>query len=113
MLSEPELLTAFNERSPESIGVIQYIPMRTIIRLVDRFPDELLDGKLFKSQYNLLPNIGNSEANDRLKIEAKERVISLLKDALMVQNEQSARLSKNEMTKCAWSIAILQGELVR
>ena len=113
MLSEPELLTAFNECSPESIGVIQYIPTRTIIRLVDKFPDELFDGKLFRAKYNSLPNIGNSEANNRLRIEAKDRIISLLKDALMVQNEQSARLSKSEMTKCAWSITILQGELVR
>lgn len=113
MLSEPELLAAFEDTSPDAIGVIQYVPTRTLIRIVERFPQELFDGKVFKAKYNNLPNTGNAEANERIRVEAKDRIVSLLKDALLVQGENSARLSKNEMTKCAWSITVLQGELVQ
>ncbi len=112
LLTEPDLLTAYNEGTAESIGIIQYVPLNTLIRLVDRFPDDVFDGKVFRAKYNTLPNTGNADSMERIKAESKERIISMLKDALLVQGEKSARLSKNEMTKCAWSIATLKGELI-
>jgi len=44
MLSDIDMLNAFREQTPEAIGVIHYVPVRTLIRIVSRFPNEVMDG---------------------------------------------------------------------
>ena len=49
ILSDPDLYQAFDLVTSESIAVIEHVPVKTIVRLVDRFPQKLFDDKLFKA----------------------------------------------------------------
>lgn len=111
MLSDTELCQAFKFKTSEAIGIISYVPNKTLIRLVDKFPTDIFDGKIFNALYAQI-ELPDSNAVHRLREESKERIIALLKDVQAILNDQNYRLTKNELVRYGLSLDILKGAMV-
>ena len=112
LLSDTDLYQAFELVTSESIAVIEYVPVKTIVRLVDRFPHKLFDDKLFRAPYSKI-TFPDAKAEERLRETSKERVVSLLKDAQVLVNDQNSRkISKDELVRYGLSLNILKGVIV-
>ena len=105
LLHSTELLQKFQTRGVGSIQALVFAPPRTLIRIVNTFPEEFFDGKLFTFVFDAI-RLPDAEACRRLKEEAKERAISYLKDANWVLNSVQAR-NKEEMLRCSQSLNLL------
>lgn len=108
IFDNPDLMDSFTQRDEEGYEALAYAPTRTLLRLVDRYPTDLFDGKVFKNRYSLLV-LPDQKAADRVREETKDRILSYLKDALRVQN--ASNISKNELTRSAISIQSLEDSL--
>ena len=112
ILSVPHLLVPFQKCELEGYEVMDYVPEKTLIRLFDRFPEYIFDGKVVRAPY-LSIMMQDSNATARGRNESKERLISFLKDALrLTTNSQFGQSDvKNELSRAALSIEFLVGEL--
>ena len=114
MLSNPSLIDNFQERREDGIDALQYVPTRTLIRLVERFPEDLFDGKVFQAPYQIL-NLSEVKATERSRGESRDRILSFLKDALWVMNQSgsatTAGRAKDELARCSHSINFLSQEI--
>lgn len=109
--SDPSLLYAFQEKTAAGFGAIEYVPPRTLYRLVDRFPYEVFDGKALASPY-LNIKLPDENATKRAREDTKERVLSYMKDTLRVISGYSSQRSlKNELTRASFSVDFLIKEL--
>jgi hypothetical protein len=88
--------------------------LRTILRLVDKYPEDLFDGKVFKAPYSAI-QLKDENATNRMRIESKDRIWSFLKDALWVSGQTGAPLdtgrNKDELARSSHSISFLEEEL--
>jgi hypothetical protein len=113
LTSRPELLQKFQSRSIGAIDALSVVPSRTLIRLVDAFPEEFLDGKFFRMPYSAI-NLPDQNATERLRGGAKERLLSYLKDALWILSDADSsgppQRRKNELARCAHSLSFLSQE---
>lgn len=112
ILPNPELYQAFNLGTSEGIAVINYVPAKTIIRLVSTFPEDLFDDKVFSALYS---KINHTDPNvvARLRDESRDRVVSLLKDAQIILGGQTAHsLTKDELSRFGLSLNILKGVIL-
>lgn len=112
ILSNPELYQAFNLGTSEGIAVINYVPVKTIIRLVSTFPEYLFDDRVFSALYS---RINHTDPNVvmRLRDESRDRVVSLLKDAQIILGGQTAHsLTKDELSRFSLSLNILKGVIL-
>jgi hypothetical protein len=104
----------FQNKDPEGFAALGYVPFRTLLRLVDRFPVDLFDGNVFAAPYSTLVLI-DPQATERARSESKDRVMSFLKDALWILGQAgaiSASRGKDELSRCAHSINFLSREIV-
>lgn len=112
MLPDSPLIDKFQKNRDDAIGVLSFVPNKTLVRLIDRFPDRVLDGKVFNIRY-LGIEIDDQKATERLRAEAKDRLMSFLKDAVWVSSlsgSQSMAL-KDELIRCLYSINFLENQL--
>jgi hypothetical protein len=112
ILSNPALLREFQSRNENGYDAIFFVPPRTLLRLVDCFPNFVFDGKVFDAAYTSI-NLSDEKATERSKKESKERIMSFLKDALRVISNSNfgQRNQKNELSRAALSIEFLLSEL--
>lgn len=114
LLSEGSLLSAFQERRPEAINCLRWVPLRTILRLVDKYPEDLFDSKVFKAPYSAI-QLKDENATNRMRTESKDRIWSFLKDALWVSGQTGSPLdtgrNKDELARSSHSISFLEEEL--
>jgi len=110
LMSNPELMAKFQKREIGSIDSIALAPAKTIVRLVERFPEEFFDGKVFLTPYVTI-NLQDLKATERLRTESKDRLLSFLKDGLWAltesQKPSSPQRRKGELIRCAHSIEFL------
>jgi hypothetical protein len=114
MLSNGTLVLKFQNKTDEGFAALRHAPFRTLLRLVDRFPEDLFDGKVFSAPYVALA-LADPQATERARGESKDRIMSFLKDALWVLNQTgavSATRGKDELARCAHSINFLSQEIV-
>lgn len=113
LTSRPELLQKFQSRSIGAIDALVVVPSRTLIRLVEKFPEEFLDGKFFRMPFSAI-SLPDVNATERLRNGAKERLLSYLKDALWILSDSdssgSPQRRKNELARCAHSLSFLAQE---
>lgn len=105
-----DLIVAFQKRTIEGYPAIGAVPYKTLVRLVDRFPAYVFDGKVLNTPYEsiCLPDL---VATERMRDEAKDRMLSFLKDALRMISVTTA-MNKNELSRSAISIEFLEEALV-
>lgn len=114
MLSNGPLILKFQNKENGGFAALRHAPFRTLLRLVDRFPEYLFDGKVFAAPYVSL-TLSDPQATDRARGESKDRIMSFLKDALWVLGQAgaiSAMRGKDELARCAHSINFLSREMV-
>lgn len=114
LLSNSLLLMKFQQRDPTGFEVLSHVPYRTLLRIVDRFPVQLFDGKVFTAPYNSLV-LSDMQATERARAESKDRIMSFLKDAQWILGQTGAMTSlrgKDELARCSHSINFLQREIV-
>lgn len=111
ILGEPDLLGAFQRREPAAIKVLESVPARTLARVVDRFPEDLFDDKLFKMPFMGI-SIGDQKATERARGEAKKRLLSYLEDAVALASGGMSRASKDELGRAAYSLSFLERMMV-
>lgn len=112
LLSNGTLVIQFQNKSEEGFAAIQYVPFKTLLRLVDRFPEDLFDGKLFLAPYLTL-SLSDTQATERARNESKERILSFLKDALWISQSGGTpfSLGKDELYRYSHSINFLALEM--
>ncbi|PZS06407.1 MAG: hypothetical protein DLM69_00035 [Candidatus Chloroheliales bacterium] len=112
LISNTDLLRKFTSRSPEAIRALLLAPPSTIVRMVERFPEEFLDGNYFSSAYKSL-DFRDPGSTQRLRKEAMERLVSYLKDILWVVNgaRSTPEQKKDLLVRAAQSLNILKLEV--
>lgn len=108
--ANPSLIMAFQMKAADAFDVIDFVPPKTLYRLIERFPENIFDGKVFSTPYLsiALPDVN---ATHRAREEAKDRVLSFVKDALRVISGYSQRAQKNELARASISVDFLLKEL--
>ena len=108
--ANPTLLLPFQNATAEGFDAIEFVPPKTLYRLVERFPDELFDGKAFSTPY-LSINLTDDNATQRAREVAKDRILSFIKDALRIITGYGQRVQKEELTRASLSVDFLVKEL--
>jgi hypothetical protein len=85
MLSNSELIKAFQNCDTTGITALEYVPNKTLLRLIDKFPELIFDGKVFSAPFGAI-NLNDVKATERSRNESKERIMSFIKDALLVNS---------------------------
>lgn len=97
--------------SPTAYEIMEFVPSRTLLRLIDRYPDRLFDKKLFDVSYTEI-ELSDKAMQDRLRESAKERIVSYMKDLLYLVSTPSSSISKNDLNRVALSLSSLTAKLV-
>ena len=108
--SNTTLLTAFQSGIEEGYDAIDYVPPKTLYRLIERFPEDVFDGKVLQTPYITI-NLQDEKATLRARDESKDRALSFIKDALRVISGYSQRVQKNELARASLSVDFLLKEL--
>lgn len=111
LFGEPDLIGPFQQRIPAAIRVLDYVPPRTLARLVERFPEDLLDDKLFRVPFSGI-SFGDEKATTRARGEAKKKLLSYLEDAIALTSGGMSRASKDELGRASYSLSFLERMLV-
>ena len=113
MLFNPTLIQRFQACENSGYDALEYVPEKALLRLVDRFPELVFDGKVVNAPYMSI-SFADEKATERSRNESKERLMSFLKDTLRVMTNTSfgQRDLKNELSRSSLSIDFLLGELV-
>lgn len=108
--SNTSLLAAFQANTSAGYDAIEFVPPKTLYRLIERFPEDVFDGKVLQTPYTAI-SLHDSMATQRAREESKERALSFVKDALRVISGYSQRVQKNELARASLSVDFLLKEL--
>ena len=108
--TNPALLVPFQNVTAEGFDALEYVPPKTLYRLVDRFPEEVFDGNAFSTPY-LSISLQDGNATQRAREDSKDRILSFIKDTLRVISWSGQRIQKNELTRASLSVDFLVKEL--
>ncbi|MDR1630490.1 MAG: ATP-binding protein [Oscillospiraceae bacterium] len=110
--SNAALILAFQSREAGGFDALYYVPPKTLLRLVEKFPDDVFDGKVLSTPYSVI-NLSDANATKRSRDESKERALAFLKDALrvIVNTGYGQRDQKNELARASLSVDFLLKEL--
>jgi len=106
----PTLAFAFQSGSAEGFDAIDYVPPKTLYRLVETFPGEVFDGKVLFTPYSTI-NLPDANAAKRIREESKDRALSFIKDALRLISNNGQAVDKNELARASLSVDFLLKEL--
>lgn len=104
------LLIPFQDMTAAGFDAIEFVPPKTLYRLVDRFPEEVFDGKAFSTPY-LNISLRDENATQRAREDSKDRILSFIKDALRFVTGYGQRVQKDELTRASLSVDFLVREL--
>lgn len=110
LFPDSDTIMAFQNRTEEGYVAIEHVPYKTLVRLVDRFPSLVFDSKVMSAPYETI-YLPDAVATERMRNEAKDRMISFLKDALRMIAATN-NMNKNELARAAISIDFLVEALV-
>ena len=112
MLGVSYLIVPFQNCTSDGYDALEYVPAKTIIRLFERFPEFIFDGRVVKAPYMSI-SLSDANATKRSRNESKDRLISFLKDALRltINSPFGQKDLKNELSRAAISLEFLVGEL--
>ncbi|MBR4676070.1 MAG: ATP-binding protein [Victivallales bacterium] len=108
--SNNALLVPFQDKDAAGFDAIDYVPPKTLYRLVERFSEDVFDGKALATPYMSI-QLSDPNATHRAREESKDRTLSFIKDALRVVSGYSQKVQKNELTRASLSVDFLLKEL--
>jgi hypothetical protein len=104
------LAVAFQNGASDGFDAIEYIPPKALYRLVERFPEDVFDGKVLSTPYSTI-DLPDANATKRIREESKDRALSFIKDALRLISSSGQSVEKNELTRASLSVDFLLEEL--
>ncbi len=104
------LLASFQSQQESGFDAIDFVPPKALYRLVERFPEEVFDGKVLSTPYIKI-NLPDENATTRARNASKERTLSFIKDALRVVSGYGQNVQKNELVRASLSVDFLLKEL--
>jgi hypothetical protein len=104
------LALAFQNGTAEGFGAIDYVPSKTLYRLVEKFPEDVFDGNVLSTPYTKI-NLPDEYATKRIREESKDRALSFIKDALRLISNSGQAIEKNELARASLSVDFLLKEL--
>jgi len=110
--SNAALITAFQSQDESGFDALYYVPPKTLLRLVEKFPEEVFDNKVLATPYTVI-NLSDDNATKRSRDESKERALAYLKDTLrlIVNSSYGQKDQKNELIRASLSVNFLLKEL--
>lgn len=103
--------SAVSKDGTSPYSIIDYVPNKTLVRLVEHFPELLFDKKLFDVSYTEI-ELDDKAMQERLRESAKERIVSYLKDLLYLSSTPGYSISKNDLSRVALSLDSLMSKMV-
>ncbi len=92
--------------SPTALELIEVVPYKTLVRLIERFPKWVFDGQLFDYSYNDIV-FEDKQLEERVKAGVSDRVVSYLKDVLFLLTNPTSSITKNDLNRIALSLESL------
>ena len=110
--SNSTLIAAFQSREENGFDALYYVPYKTLLRLIEKFPEDVFDNKVLATPYSVI-NLSDEHATKRSREESKERALAYLKDALrvIVNSGYGQKDQKNELARASLSVDFLLKEL--
>jgi len=110
--SNAALIKAFQLKDESGFDAIYYVPHKTLLRLVEKFPEDVFDNKVLATPYTVI-SLSDENATKRSRDESKERALSYLKDALrlIMNSSYGQKDQKNELIRASLSLNYLLKEL--
>jgi hypothetical protein len=112
LFDDTDLLELFLHKDPMAIKVIGFIPERTLPRLLERFPEHLLDKKVFSLPFMQI-SLSDERATSRARTESRRRIQSYLEDVVSLVTSKLTKASKDELKRASLSLALLQDCIVQ
>ena len=106
----PQLLKAYQDGGEQAIQTLAFVGETSIKRIIQTFPEEFLDSKLFSQPYLEL-SIGSESLNERLRENSVERVLSYFSDVVLLLHSGKAQ-NKHELLRHSNTLTILEGLIV-
>jgi len=110
IMINPTLAAAFQNRELTGFNAIYHVPPKTLYRLVERFPEDVFDGKVLSAPYVVI-NMPDVKATERLREESKDRALSFIKDTLRLISNVGQGIQKSELARASLSVDVLLKEL--
>jgi hypothetical protein len=105
----PDLLQEYQAKSEKAHEALAYIPSETLIRLVDKMPEEFLDDKVFTLPYMQI-EVGNEETKKRLRRASVDKIVNYLRD-IRTLLKGGASTTKYELIRYSNTLSILEDRL--
>ncbi|MCL2568795.1 MAG: ATP-binding protein [Oscillospiraceae bacterium] len=104
------LLKNFQANIAAGFDSIEFVPPKTLYRLIERFPEDVFDERVFQTPYMTI-TLQDAMATQRARDESRDRALSFVKDALRVISGYNQRVQKNELARASLSVDFLLKEL--
>lgn len=108
--NDQNLFDAFQRRMPEGYAALSYVPYKTLYRLLEKFPEEVFDGKVFSAPYMRI-HLADDNATNRTREASKEKTLSYVNDVLGMVSGYSPNPKKEELTRVSLSVDFMMREL--
>ena len=105
----PDLLQEYQSKSEKAHEVLAYVPSETLIRLVDKMPEEFLDDKVFTLPYMQI-EVGSEETKKRLRRASVDKIVNYLRD-IRTLLKGGASTTKYELIRYSNTLSILEDRL--
>ena len=107
LLRRVKILYCISFISADAIKALAYVPERSLPRLLAKFPEHLLDMKVFSLPY-LAITLNDPMATERARNESLRRIQSYLEDVVSLLSSNLSKSSKDELRRASLSLALLQ-----
>lgn len=110
---DSELFQSFQESGEGSERSLLYVSPKTIRRLIEKFPEDLFDDKLFHHPYSNI-RVGNKSLRERLRKGSIERIQSYFRDVVFIRDNGygDGVKKKQELQRILNSIDLLESLIV-
>ena len=105
----PDLLQEYQTGGDKAHEALAYISTETLIRLVDKIPEEFLDDKIFTLPYRKI-EVGNEEARKRLRRASVDKIVNYLRD-IKTLLKGGGSTTKYELIRYSNTLSILEDRL--
>ena len=105
----PDLLDEYQTGSDKAHKALAYVTSETLIRLVDKMPEEFLDDKAFTLPYMQI-EVGSEETKKRLRRASVDKIVNYLRD-IRTLIRGGGSTTKYELIRFSNTLSILEDRL--
>jgi hypothetical protein len=107
---DPGLLNEYQSEGSDAYRSLGYVTNETLIRLVDNFPEDFMDDRIFRIPYSSI-TIGDEDAVSRLQKIALGKILAYLRDIETLLKSGGTSPGKSELIRYANTLLLLEDRL--